>query len=97
MAEDRVYVVAHDIAHRTRWRRLFRLMQGYGVWLQLFVFQCRLTTHWRADFAARLDTETHHDEDHVVILDLGPARKVDLRVESLGKSYAAPARRAIVV
>lgn len=97
MADERLYVVAYDIAHRNRWRRVFRLMQGYGAWLQLSVFQCRLTPRRRAELAARLDAEIHHDEDHVIILDLGPAEKVDPRVESLGKSYAAPARRAIVV
>lgn len=97
MAEERLYVVAYDIAHRKRWRRVFRLMQGYGAWLQLSVFQCRLTPRRRAELAARLDAEIHHDEDHVIILDLGPAEKVAPRVESLGKSYAAPSRRAIVV
>lgn len=97
MAEERLYVVAYDIAQRKRWRRVFRLMQGYGAWLQLSVFQCRLTPRRRAELAARLDAEIHHDEDHVIILDLGPAEKVDPRVESLGKSYAAPARSAIVV
>ena len=36
-------------------------------------------------------------EDHVLIMDLGPADKVDLKVESLGKSYEAPKRQATIV
>jgi CRISPR-associated protein Cas2 len=76
---------------------VFKLMHGYGRWLQLSVFQCRLSARRRAELAARLDALIHYAEDHVVILDLGPADQVDLRVESFGKSYAAPQRRAIVI
>ena len=36
-------------------------------------------------------------EDHVVILDLGPADKLSLRVESLGKGFEAVAREPIIV
>lgn len=69
----------------------------HGRWLQLSVFQCRLSARRRAELAARLDALIHHAEDHVAILDLGPADQVDLRVESFGKSYEAPKRRAIVL
>lgn len=34
MPGDRLYVVAYDIGHPKRWRRVFRLMHGYGRWLQ---------------------------------------------------------------
>lgn len=97
MAAERLYVVAYDISCPKRWRRVYRLMNGYGRWLQLSVFQCRLSARRRAEMAARLDGLIHHAEDHVVILDLGPAEQVDLRVESLGKTYDAPERRAIVI
>lgn len=97
MAAERLYVVAYDIAHPKRWRRVFTLMNGYGRWLQLSVFQCRLTARRRAELAARLEALIHHEEDHVVILDLGPADAVSPRVESLGKRYDAPERRAIVI
>ena len=97
MPAERLYVVAYDVAHPKRWRRVFRIMNGYGAWLQLSVFQCRLTARRRAELAARLEAEIAHDEDPVVILDLGPAEGVGLRVESLGKRYAAPERRAIVI
>lgn len=97
MAEERLYVVTYDIGDPKRWRRVFRLMQGYGRWLQLSVFQCRLTARRRVELAARLDGLIRREEDHVLILDLGPADRVEMRVESLGKSFAAPARRAIVI
>ena len=49
---------------------------GYGRWLQLSVFQCRLTAQPRAELARRLEEAIHGRDDHVLILDLGPADKV---------------------
>lgn len=97
MANERLYVVAYDIADQKRWRRVYKIMQGHGTWLQLSIFQCRLTARRRAELAARLDEAIHHREDHVVIIDIGPAESVDPRIESLGKSYAAPERTAIII
>jgi CRISPR-associated protein Cas2 len=97
MAEERLYVVTYDIANERRWRRVFRLMHGYGRWLQLSVFQCRLTAQRRAEMARRVEAVIHGRDDHVLILDLGPADKVDPRVESLGKTFEPVKRSAIVI
>jgi CRISPR-associated protein Cas2 len=97
MVEERLYVITYDIADDRRWRRVFKLMKGYGRWLQLSVFQCRLTGRRRAELAARLDALINHREDHVLILDLGPAEKVDPRVESLGKTFETIRRTAVVI
>ena len=97
MADERLYIVTYDIADQRRWRRVFRIMKGYGRWLQLSVFQCRLTARRRADMSARLEKEIHHQEDHVLIVDLGLAEKVDPKVESLGKSFESVKRQAIIV
>src|SRR5437588_6452951 len=97
MIEERLYVVAYDISSDKRWRRVFRLMHGYGRWLQLSVFQCRLTAQRRAEMARRLEEIIETREDHVLILDLGPADKIDPRVESLGKAAFEGVRRAAVV
>ena len=97
MADERVYVVVYDIADQKRWRKVFKAMKGYGRWLQLSVFQCRLTARRRVEMAAKLEHLIHRDEDHVIILDLGPADKVDPRVESLGKSYEPLKREAMIV
>jgi len=97
MADERLYIVTYDIADPKRWRRVFRLMKGYGRWLQLSVFQCRLTPRRRQELAAALDDAVHHHEDHVLIIDVGPADKVDPRVESLGKTFESVQRKAIIV
>jgi CRISPR-associated protein Cas2 len=95
--DERLYIVTYDISDQKRWRKVFKTMEAYGHWLQLSVFQCRLTARRRAALAARLDRSIKHGTDSVLILDLGPADKVHLRVESLGAAYEAPKRQAIVV
>ena len=95
--DDRLYIVTYDISSRRRWRKVFRAMEGYGEWLQLSVFQCRLTARRRMEMVSELDTLIHHGDDHILIVDLGPADKVSPRVESLGKSFDAVAREPIIV
>ncbi len=97
MVEERLYIVTYDISDDRRWRRVFKMMKGYGQWLQLSVFQCRLTAKRRTEMARRLDELIRADVDHVLILDLGPADKVDPRVESLGKNFQSVKRSAVVI
>lgn len=97
MARERLYFVAYDISDPKRWRKVFKVMHGFGHWVQLSVFQCRLTARRRAEMATRLDRLIEPSEDHILIVDLGSADKVDVRVESLGKSYEAPKRQATIV
>lgn len=96
-AAERWYIVTYDIADQKRWRRVFRLMKGHGRWLQLSVFQCRLTPRRRAEMAARLERWIKRDEDHVLIIDLGPAEGQGPSVESLGKAFVALKREAVVI
>ncbi len=95
--EERVYVVTYDIRDEKRWRRVFKLMKGYGQWLQLSVFQCRLTRRRHAELVALLDGVIKNNEDHLVLIDLGPAADVRPRVVSLGKTFEPIPREAIVV
>ena len=96
--DERLYLVVYDIASSSRWRAIYRTMHGFGEWVQLSVFQCRLTRLRHAELIATLDDTIHHTEDHVVILDLGPADKVEPKVQSLGKrSFTAIQREPIIV
>jgi CRISPR-associated protein Cas2 len=97
MIDERLYVVTYDIGDDKRWRKVFKLMHGYGHWLQLSVFQCRLTARRRAELARRLEELINNNADHVLILDLGPADKVDPHVESLGKTFETVKRAAVVI
>ena len=94
---EHAYGVAYDISDPRRWRRVFKTMKGYGRWLQLSIFHCRLDGGRRVEMAAALEALIDRSTDHVVILDLGPAEDVQLAVESLGKSFAPIERAAVVV
>lgn len=95
--DEHLYIVAYDVSDPKRWRRVFTLMKGYGEWLQLSVFQCRLSRRRHADLLATLDELIHHDHDHVLMLDLGIADNIDPRVVSLGKSFEAVKRQPTIV
>ncbi len=97
MNEEHLYIVAYDISDPKRWRSVFRLMKGYGEWLQLSVFQCRLSRRRQAELVATLDEIIVNEHDHVVMLDLGLADKVEPRVISLGKTFQPVTREPVIV
>jgi CRISPR-associated protein Cas2 len=94
---EHLYIVSYDIRDEKRWRRVFKLMRGYGEWLQLSVWQCRLSRRRHAELVALLDGAIRASEDHIVMLDLGPADAVTPRVVSLGKTFIPVEREAVVV
>ena len=95
--EEHLFVIVYDISDTKRWRRVFKLMNGYGEWLQLSVFQCRLNTQRHAELIALLDGIIHHKDDHIVSLDLGLAEHVVPRVVSLGKDFAPVVKEPVIV
>jgi CRISPR-associated protein Cas2 len=95
--QDHLYVVSYDIADQKRWRRVFKLMHGYGEWLQLSVFQCRLSMRRHAELVSMINAIIVDGQDHVVMLDLGPAENVKPRVVSLGKSFTPVIREPVIV
>ncbi len=97
MSDERTYIVTYDIADSRRWRRVFKIMNGFGEWLQLSVFQCRLSRRRRAELESRLREIVKAGEDHVLLIDIGPAERTKLAVESIGKTFAGIERQAVVV
>jgi len=97
MADEHLYIVAYDIADQKRWRRVFRTMKGYGEWLQLSVFQCRMSKRRQAELIAAIDEVINHRADHVVMLDFGPADQASPRVVSLGKEFEPITREAVII
>lgn len=95
--EEHLYVVTYDISDPKRWRRVFKLMHGYGEWLQLSVFQCRMSRKRHAELIALLDGIINHKDDHIVMLDLGPASAVKPKVVSLGKEFLPVEREPTIV
>ncbi|MBP7624542.1 MAG: CRISPR-associated endonuclease Cas2 [Xanthomonadales bacterium] len=95
--DEHLYVVTYDIRDPRRWRRIFRIMKGYGEWVQLSVFQCRLNRQRHAELIALLDGMIHHADDHVVLMDVGPADKVAPHMTSLGRNFTPVERASVIV
>jgi len=96
-SDEHLYIVAYDISDVKRWRRVFKLMKGYGQWLQLSVFQCRLSRRRHAELVALLDGVILHQADHIIFLDLGLADTVKPKVISLGKNFDPVVRESTIV
>lgn len=94
---DHVYLVCYDITDPKRWRRIYKTMKGYGVWLQLSVFQCRLNRTSLLRMTEALTELMNAAEDHVMIIDVGPAENITIRVESFGRPFRPIERRAVIV
>lgn len=84
---ERLYLVCYDIADAKRWRRIYRIMNGYGEWVQLSVFQCRHGPTRHAEMLQLIGAAIADRHDHVLIIDLGPADRVEPRFTSLGRSF----------
>jgi CRISPR-associated protein Cas2 len=97
MGDENLYIVTYDIAAPRRWRKVFRIMEGYGEWVQLSVFQCRLTRRRQIELKQALDAVINHAEDHVIIIDVGLAAVNRPRIESLGKPFSMLARGPVIV
>lgn len=97
MSDERLFIVTYDIADQRRGRRVFKVMRGYGEWIQLSVFQCRLSRRRRAELETSLRELVKNGEDHVLLIDVGSADKIELAMESIGKTFSKIERRAIVI
>ena len=84
---DHLYIVSYDISNPKRWRSVYRTLRGYGVWVQLSVFQCRMSKKRALLLESLLSEIVNHQEDHVLMMDLGPAENVKPRVGSIGKAF----------
>ncbi|RJQ72332.1 MAG: CRISPR-associated endonuclease Cas2 [Desulfobacteraceae bacterium] len=91
------YLVCYDISEPRRWRKVYKTMKGFGDWVQLSVFQCRLSKEKVLRMTARLADIVDQSEDHIVIIDLGPAESVQLKVECIGKPFEPIEKKAVIV
>lgn len=94
---DHLYIISYDICDDRRWRRLYKLMKGYGQWLQLSVFQCRLDKMKILRLENSIREIVHFEEDHVLVMDLGPADQTKLRVRSIGRQFEPVDRRPVII
>ena len=94
----RTYIVTYDISDPRRLRRVYRTMRGFGEHLQLSVFCCDLTAADRVRMIAALANIVEHDEDQVVLVDLGPTSTNPIKaMEALGRPLRVTGRGPVIV
>lgn len=94
---EHLFIVSYDVSDPKRWRRVYKTMRGYGEWVQLSVFQCRMSRTRLLQLEEAIGDIVNRQEDHVLMLDLGPADAVKLRVSSIGKPFVPIRLEAVIV
>ncbi len=86
----RQYVlVSYDISEPKRWRKVYKIMKGYGEHVQYSVFICQLTDLQEAELKVKMDEIIHHLEDQVMFVHIGPVTRDQLvkRISTVGREY----------
>lgn len=100
MSGRNCYVVSYDIMDQKRLHKVHRTMKGFGEAIHYSVFRCDLTDKGRVELVAKLTELIKHDQDRIMIIDLGPSDgRIPQRIEFLGIhaiDLDSP-RRAIIV
>jgi len=92
------FLVSYDICDPKRLRQVFKTMNSFGDPMQLSVFRCVLSAKEKALLIDRLDELLHHDQDQVLIVDLGPTKgRAKRAIEFLGRRSPPPSTDPLVV
>lgn len=97
MTSDHIYIVVYDICDPKRWKNVYKTAKSFGEWVQLSVFQCILSEKQMVKLEHALQGCIKNGEDHVLIADLGPSDRINLRFKSLGKPFEPIERKATII
>lgn len=100
MSGRNCYVVSYDIMDPKRLQRVHRTMKGFGEPVHYSVFRCDLNPKGRVELVAALTDLINHDEDRIMIVDLGPSDgTADERIEFIGinSQDQESSRKAVIV
>jgi len=93
-----LYVVTYDIRDDKRWRKVFKLMRGYGDHVQYSVFRCELSERERVELMEKLTQAIKATEDQVLLFPLGPAGgQRELNVHAVGLTYKPVEHGAVII
>lgn len=91
MANRTRYLLAYDVRHPTRLRRVHQVAKSWGEPLQYSVFVCDLTKSELFWMKEELINEMNLSEDSVAIFDLGPPSGRGVKcIEFIGTRRALP-------
>jgi len=92
------YLVSYDVSDKKRLRQIHRLLCGYGDPLQYSVFTCELARTERFQLLHLLADLIHHQEDRVMLVDLGPSDgRGAAACTFLGRTVPAEARPVAII
>jgi CRISPR-associated protein Cas2 len=89
------YIVAYDISHPKRLRKLATACEDFGVRTQFSVFLCRLSTTDFVRLRSRLYDLIHLEEDQVLFIPL--CGECVQQIEALGRPTDVVDARDVVV
>ncbi|MDQ0189867.1 CRISPR-associated endonuclease Cas2 [Alicyclobacillus cycloheptanicus] len=67
----RYVLVSYDISDQKRWRKVYKIVRGYGMHVQYSVFLCQLTDQDEAELKQLLLDVIHQSVDQVIFARLG--------------------------
>ncbi|MCY7275468.1 MAG: CRISPR-associated endonuclease Cas2 [Phormidesmis sp. CAN_BIN44] len=68
MAESKHwYLICYDIRDQKRWRKAYKLLQGYGESVQLSIFRCRLSQRDREKLRWELEQILETEDDLLLV------------------------------
>ena len=98
MGELKCYVVSYDIMDPKRLHHVHKTMKGFGDTIHYSVFRCNLSEKGKIELIAALAEIIKHDEDRIMIVDLGPLDgRVEERIEFMGVRSSQTESKAVVV
>jgi CRISPR-associated protein Cas2 len=93
----RHYLFSYDISDDKRRTRVFKMLESWGDHAQFSVFFASLNATELARLKSKLDAVIKHDDDQILILDLGPdTNPLAEGLACLGRAYHPPARVLVV-
>lgn len=98
MGQQKCYVVSYDIMDPKRLHQVHKTMKGFGDPVHYSVFRCLLSEKGKAELVAALAALIKHDEDRIMIVDLGPLDgRAEDRIEFMGVHPSEMESRTVVV
>jgi len=97
MTTRRHYIVSYDISDDKRRNKVFEALLSRGDHAQFSVFFCQLNPRELAELRAELLQIVHHDQDQILLVDLGPAHNpLEGGIDYLGKPFTVSSRVVVV-
>ncbi|MCK4269656.1 MAG: CRISPR-associated endonuclease Cas2 [Methanogenium sp.] len=98
MGRLKVFIVSYDIADHKRLYKVHKTMKGFGDPVHYSVFRCNLSDKDKIELIAILSEIIKHDEDRIMIIDLGfLCSDVGRRIDLIGVHHEESNNSAIII